>query len=171
IGSAPFFNEPDLFPHALPVLTRARHNFLPVAVTVGSREVQKYKIRQGGFASVFDDIIITLNENKAELVGEFIEDLGVHPHHSAFIGNSVRSDGVTLSKTNFVYLPLETSLAGPNDRFPESKFRLFRTENWLDVEERVLNRLIRRRRNAAELDFSAGAENPAEAKDALDHHC
>lgn len=170
IGSAPFFNQPELFPHALPVLTRARHNFLIVAVTVGSREAQKYKIRQSGLASVFDDIIITLNENKAELVGEYIEDLDVHPRYSAFIGNSVRSDGAALAKTNFVYLPLETSLAGPNDKFPESKFRLFRSGNWLEVEERVINRLIRRKRNASNVDFSAGADNPCEAMDNMDEH-
>lgn len=149
IGSAPFFNSPVIFPYAMPVLTRARHNFMIVAVTVGNREAQKYKIRQGGLASIFDDIIITLNENKADLVGEYISDMAVNARASAFVGNSIRSDGQSLSKTNFIYLPLETSLATPKDKLPENTgFELFNASNWLDVEERALNRLIRRRRRA-----------------------
>lgn len=31
---------------------------------------------------MFDDIIITLSENKAELVGEFIEDINISPEFS-----------------------------------------------------------------------------------------
>ncbi len=151
IGTAPFFQPPELFPNALPVLTRARHNFHIVAVTVGTREVQKYKIGQGGLSSVFDDTIFTLHENKADLVGEFIADNHVCPQHSAFIGNSMRSDGVTLNNTNFVYLPLEISLASPCDKFPENTgFELFKVNNWTDCEERALKRLIRRRRLSME---------------------
>lgn len=165
IGRAPFFNPPELFEYALPVLTRARHNFLIVAVTVGNREAQKYKIRQGGLSSVFDDIIITLQENKAGLVGQFIEDMDVSPHYSAFIGNSIRSDGAALSKTNFVYLPLETSLASANDRLPENTgFETINTKDWLDVEESAINRLIRRRRRAIRLgipDLAGGGARGA----------
>ncbi len=149
IGRAPFFNTPVLFDYALPVLTRARHNFMIVAVTVGNREAQKYKIRQGGLSSVFDDIIITLSENKAELINEYIQDMNISPQYSAFIGNSIRSDGASLSKTNFVYLPLETSLSAPGDKLPENTgFELFCSKDWHEVEERCLNRLIRRRRKA-----------------------
>lgn len=152
IGRAPFFNPPELFDYALPVLTRARHNFMIVAVTVGNREAQKYKIRQGGLSAVFDDIIITLQENKAGLVGQFIEDMDASPHYSAFVGNSIRSDGAALSKTNFVYLPLETSLASASDKLPENTgFETMRCKDWLDVEESALNRLIRRRRRAIRL--------------------
>lgn len=158
IGTAPFFQQPELFPNALPVLTRARHNFLIVAVTVGTREVQKYKIGQGGLSSVFDDTIFTLHENKADLVQEFIEDNNVCPHHSAFIGNSMRSDGVTLNKTNFVYLPLEISLASKCDKFPENTgFELFNAHNWTEAEERAIKRLIRRRRLASE-GFTPGED-------------
>ncbi len=158
IGTAPFFQQPELFPNALPVLTRARHNFLIVAVTVGTREVQKYKIGQGGLSSVFDDTIFTLHENKADLVQEFIEDNNVCPHHSAFIGNSMRSDGVTLNKTNFVYLPLEISLASKCDKFPENTgFELFNAHNWTEAEERAIKRLIRRRRLASE-GFHSGED-------------
>lgn len=152
IGSAPFFNKPELFDDVLPVLTRARHNFMIVAVTVGSRDPQKYKIRQGGLSSVFDDIVITLQENKAQLVQEFMDDRGISPEHSLFVGNSIRSDGATLSKTNFAYLPLETSLASPDDSFPDSGFELFRVSDWPEFEERAINRLIRRRKVALQLE-------------------
>jgi FMN phosphatase YigB (HAD superfamily) len=155
IGRAPFFNPPELFEYALPVLTRARHNFLIVAVTVGNREAQKYKIRQGGLSSVFDDIIITLQENKAGLVGQFIEDMDISPTYSAFIGNSIRSDGAALSKTNFVYLPLETSLASSTDKLPQNTgFEMITAKDWLDVEESAINRYIRRRRRAIRLGLS-----------------
>jgi FMN phosphatase YigB (HAD superfamily) len=161
IGRAPFFNAPELFEYALPVLTRARHNFMMVAVTVGNREAQKYKIRQGGLSSVFDDIIITLQENKAGLVCEFIEDMGVSPQFSAFIGNSIRSDGAALSKTNFVYLPLESSLTAPTDKLPvNTGFQQMTCKDWLDVEESAINRLIRRRRQAIKLGLP-GPSAPA----------
>ena len=149
IGSAPFFKKPELFNDVLPVLTRARHNFMIVAVTVGSRDPQKYKIRQGGLSSVFDDIIITLQENKPQLVQEFIDDHGVNPHYSLFVGNSVRSDGSTLTKTNFAYLPLESSLVRPTDEFPvNTGFELFKVNDWPEFEERAINRIIRRRKVA-----------------------
>lgn len=149
IGNAPFFRSPQLFPNVLPVLTRARHNFFLISVTIGNREVQKYKIKQGGLDAVFDDMIITLNENKAELVRELIVDYQIDPKHSAFIGNSIRSDGATLTETNFVYLPLETSLSYPNDSLPEdTQFDVFKADNWHEVEERAINRLVRRRRVA-----------------------
>ncbi len=149
IGRAPFFNPPVLFEYALPVLTRARHNYMIVAVTVGNREAQKYKIRQGGLSAVFDDTIITLSENKAQLVAEYMEDMNISPKHSAFIGNSIRSDGASLSKTNFIYLPLETSLASASDKLPENTgFQLYRAKDWHEVEESCLNRQIRVRRRA-----------------------
>lgn len=167
IGRAPFFNPPELFEYALPVLTRARHNFLMVAVTVGNREAQKYKIRQGGLSAVFDDIIITLQENKAGLVGEFIEDMNVSAHFSAFIGNSIRSDGAALSKTNFGYLPLESSLTSPNDKLPlNTGFQQITLKDWLDVEESLINRLIRRRRQAIKL----GLPGPS-APGVMDREC
>ncbi len=152
IGRAPFFNAPELFDYALPVLTRAKHNFMLVAVTVGNREAQKYKIRQGGLSAVFDDSIITLHENKAFLVGKFITDMDVNPHYSAFIGNSIRSDGAALSKTNFIYLPLESSLAAPTDKLPENTgFETVTCKDWLDVEENAIASFVRRRRRAIRL--------------------
>ena len=146
IGSAPFFNKPELFDDVMPVLTRAKHNFLIIAVTVGSRDPQKYKIRQGGLSAVFDDIIITLSENKAQLVEEVMIDRHINPHYSLFVGNSVRSDGATLARTNFAYLPLETSLANAGDAFPQTDcFELFEVRDWAEFEERAINRLVRRR--------------------------
>lgn len=150
IGSRPFFRKPEVFDHCLPVLARARHNFLLVAVTVGDREAQKYKIRQAGLDALFDHTIITNAENKAELVEEAIEDMGIDPDASAFIGNSIRSDGVCLSKTNFIYLPLETSLSRPGDALPESRFRKFDAKDWREVEERGIVRLLRKRQTHME---------------------
>lgn len=150
IGSRPFFRKPEVFDHCLPVLARARHNFLLVAVTVGDREAQKYKIRQAGLDALFDHTIITNAENKAELVREAIEDMGIDPNASAFIGNSIRSDGAALSETNFIYLPLELSLSRPGDCLPESKFKKFDAKDWREVEERGIVRLLRQRQTMME---------------------
>lgn len=159
IGNAPFFRKPELFPHALQVLTRAQHNFKLIAVTVGDREVQKYKIRQGGLDAVFDETIITLREGKAELVAEAIEDYNIDPHYSAFIGNSIRSDGVCLSKTNFIFLPLESSLSKNGDKLPENTgFTTFQVTDWRDAEERAIKRLLRRRKMATGSEDGKPAE-------------
>jgi hypothetical protein len=149
IGNAPFFRKPELFPNALQVLARAQHNFMLIAVTVGDREVQKYKIRQGGLDTVFDETIITLREGKAELVAEAIADYNIDPNFSAFIGNSIRSDGVCLSKTNFIHLPPESSLSKNGDKLPENTgFTTFSVTDWRDGEERAIKRLLRRRKMA-----------------------
>lgn len=174
IGSAPFFNKPELFNDVHQVLNRARHNFMIVAVTVGSRDPQKHKIRQGGLSSVFDDIIITLQENKPQLVDEFIADHGVNPHYSLFVGNSVRSDGATLAKTNFAYLPLESSLARPNDSFPANTgFELFEVQDWAEFEERAINRIIRRRKVAIQTENyrSRGKAVSSKSTDSIESPC
>jgi FMN phosphatase YigB (HAD superfamily) len=159
IGNAPFFRSPELFPNALQVLTRAQHNFMLIAVTVGDREVQKYKIRQGGLDAIFDETIITLREGKAELVAEAIEDYNIDPNFSAFIGNSIRSDGVCLNKTNFIYLPLESSLSKTGDKLPENTgFKTFSVVDWRDGEERAIKRLLRRRKMAMGDDEGKSAE-------------
>ncbi len=166
IGNAPFFRKPELFPNALQVLTRAQHNFMLIAVTVGDREVQKYKIRQGGLDAIFDETIITFREGKAELVAEAIEDYNIDPNFSAFIGNSVRSDGVCLSETNFIFLPLETSLSKNGDKLPDSNFKSFKVTDWRDAEERAIKRLLRRRKMAMGNDEGAAtAIVQAAAKD------
>lgn len=163
IGSAPFFRRPRLFENALAVLSRARKQFYIIAVTVGDREVQNYKIRQGGLDAIFDDKIIILKENKADNVREVIKDLNIDPHLSAFIGNSIRSDGATLSETNFVYLPLESSLTRSGDKLPENTgFETFETTDWRDTEERAIQRLIRRRQQLIEEDGDS-VETPAQA--------
>src|SRR5262249_51186844 len=83
IGRSPFFREPELFANAAAVLGRAHHNFRIIAVSIGNREAQKYKIRQAGLATVFDDIIITQRDDKAGLVKAAIEDYGIDPRYSA----------------------------------------------------------------------------------------
>lgn len=178
IGSAPFFRRPSLFENALPVLSRARKQFYLIAVTVGDREVQNYKIRQGGLDAVFDDKIIIIKENKAEHVREVIKDLNIDPKLSAFIGNSVRSDGATLTETNFVYLPLESSLSRSDDKLPENTgFETFQTTDWRDTEERAIQRLIRRRQQLMEIDEDGEVETrslpsaqPAADPDSDLHH-
>ncbi|HEY9788343.1 MAG TPA: HAD family hydrolase [Candidatus Obscuribacterales bacterium] len=151
IGSRPFFRPPEVFPGCKPVLSRAQHNFLLVAVTVGDYEVQRYKMKQSGLDPIFDDHIITDTENKPQVVQEFIKDVGIHPQYSGFIGNSMRSDGAVLSVTNVLYLPLESSLARPEDKFPENTgFELFQARNWAECEQRGIMPLFRRRRKAME---------------------
>lgn len=146
IGSAPVFRKPKLFPNVIEELTRAHDRFLLVAVTVGDFEVQQYKIRQAGLDKLFDDRIITLQEAKDELVAEFMEDYNIDPHYSAFIGNSIRSDGICQRVTNLIYLPLESSLRKESDKFPEGTgFERFEVANWREVGQRGVNRLLRRR--------------------------
>lgn len=146
VGSASVFRRPKVFADVHQVLSRAHDQFLLIAVTVGDYEVQQFKIRQGGLDKLFDGRIITLQEGKDELVREAIEDYNIDPRYSAFIGNSVRSDGVCLKETNFVYLPLESSLAKSGDALPQDTgFETFHASNWREVEQRAINRLIRRR--------------------------
>ncbi len=149
IGQAPFFQEPTLFANAAAVLARAHHNFKIIAVSIGNREAQKFKIRQAGLNTIFDDIIVTHRDDKAILVGEAIEDLGINPHYSAFIGNSPRSDGACLTVTNFIYLPMEPGWAFDNAELPEDTgFDVFHVRDWREAEERGINRLLRRRQAA-----------------------
>jgi len=146
IGSAPYFRKPKLFPHAMEVLNRAHDRFMLIAVTVGDYEVQEYKIRQAGLDKLFDYRIITLQEAKDELVEEAMRDLNIDPEYSAFIGNSIRSDGICLKKTNLIFLPLESSLPKASDKFPEGfGFTKFNVNNWREAEQRAINRLLRQR--------------------------
>ncbi len=146
IGSAPYFRKPKLFPHAMEVLNRAHDRFMLICVTVGDYEVQEYKIRQAGLDKLFDYRIITLQEAKDELVAEAMHDLNIDPEYSAFIGNSVRSDGICLNKTNLIYLPLESSLPKATDKFPQGTgFSQFNVFNWREAEQRAINPLLRRR--------------------------
>ena len=147
LGRGPFYRQPVLFKDAGPVLNRARHNFLIFAVSLGTREVQKYKIRQAGLDSVFDEIIIIPRVEKLEVVRHLIEDLNIDPSASAFIGNSLRADGASLAATNFIHLPLEGGTAFDQANLPEgSPYTAFRSRDWLDVEQSVLARLLRRRK-------------------------
>jgi len=149
IGSSPFFREPKLFPNAAAVLGRAHHNFLIIAVTIGNREAQKHKIRQGGLDPVFDRIIVTPTDNKVDRVREAMEDLNIDPKFSAFIGNSRRSDGACLAVTNFIFLPLEKGWAFDDAPLPQgSPYQLFNATDWRDAEEGGIERLIRQRETA-----------------------
>lgn len=148
IGTGPFFREPQLFQNAAAVLGRAHHNFMIFAVSIGNREAQKYKVRQGGLDPVFDELIITARDDKAEIVASVIRDYNIDPKLSAFIGNSKRSDGACLAVTNFVYLPLEPGWAFDLSReLPASEFEAFEVTNWREAEEKAINRLVRRRKS------------------------
>jgi FMN phosphatase YigB (HAD superfamily) len=149
IGMGPFFREPQLFANAAAVLGRAHHNFLIFAVSIGNREAQKYKVRQAGLDPVFDELIITARDDKAEIVAGVIRDWNIDPALSAFIGNSKRSDGANLAVTNFVYLPLEAGWAFDQTReLPQSDFEMFSVKDWREAEEKAINRLVRRRKAA-----------------------
>lgn len=153
IGRSPYFRTPELFPNSAAVLNRAHHSFRIIAVSIGNREAQKYKIRQAGLDTVFDDIIITQYDDKAELVASVIADLGIDPKLSAFIGNSLRSDGACLRVTNFIYLPMEPGWAFDKADLPkETGFETFETKDWREAEERGINRLLRRRHMNADTE-------------------
>jgi len=169
IGSAPFFRRPKLFTDCIQVLTQAHERFLLVAVTVGDYEAQLFKIRQSGLEKLFDDRIITLTEGKDKLVAQLIEDYNIDPEYSAFIGNSVRSDGVCLNVMNFIHVPFETSLSKDGDKLPENTgFRVFPVKNWRDAQENAINRLIRQRDMALSgigtTGGTCGASRPARRK-------
>jgi FMN phosphatase YigB (HAD superfamily) len=146
IGNSPFFRQPKLFANAASVLGRAHHNFLMIAVTIGNREAQKYKIRQGGLDPVFDEIIVTPNDDKAERVREAMIDLNIDPELSAFIGNSRRSDGSCLTETNFIYLPLEKGWSFDDTDLPANTGHdVFSVKDWREAEDRAITRLLRKR--------------------------
>lgn len=169
IGSAPFFRRPKLFTDCIQVLTQAHERFLLVAVTVGDYEAQLFKIRQSGLEKLFDDSIITLTEGKDKLVAQLIEDYNIDPEYSAFIGNSIRSDGVCLNVMNFIHVPFETSLSKDGDKLPENTgFKVFKVSNWRDAQENAINRLIRQRDMALSgvgtTGGTCGASRPARHK-------
>jgi FMN phosphatase YigB (HAD superfamily) len=148
LGMGPFFREPQVFPNARPVLNRAQHSFLMIAVSIGSRDAQKYKVSAAGLSSVFDYLIVTSRDDKVEIVRQVIEELNIDPHLSAFIGNSPRSDGACLAATNFVLLPLEKGWAFDvsRDLPQDTGFKLYRAADWRDAEERGINGLLRQRK-------------------------
>lgn len=146
IGNSPFFRKPMLFDNASAVLGRAHHNFLIIAVTIGNREAQNYKIRQGGLDPVFDEVIITPNDDKLDRVREVIQDLNIDPELSAFIGNSRRSDGACLAETNFIYLPLEKGWSFDDTPLPvDTGHTVYTVKDWREAEDRAIKRLIRKR--------------------------
>jgi FMN phosphatase YigB (HAD superfamily) len=150
IGRGPFFREPEMFADAAAVLGRAHHSFMMIAVSMGNRDAQKFKLRQAGLSPIFDDLIVTERDDKAELVSQLIEDCHIDARMSAFIGNSQRSDGICLQHTNFVYLPLEIGQEFDINRpLPQgSGFEVFNARDWREAEEKAINRLLRRRRMA-----------------------
>jgi FMN phosphatase YigB (HAD superfamily) len=146
IGNSPLFRQPKLFPNAALVLGRVHHHFLMIAVTIGNREAQQYKIRQSGLDPIFDEVIITPNDDKGVRVREAIVDLNIDPRLSAFLGNSRRSDGQCLTETNFIHLPLEQGWSFDNSDLPANTgFQLFEVKSWIEAQDRAIDRLIRQR--------------------------
>src|SRR5262249_36616134 len=94
-------------------------------------------------------------DDKVALVKAAIEDYGIDPRYSAFIGNSLRSDGACLRETNFMHLPMEPGWAFDKAILPkDTGFEVFEMKDWREVEERGINRLLRRRQTALELEPS-----------------
>jgi len=146
IGNSPYFRKPELFPNVLPVLNRVREYYYQIAVTIGEREPQEFKIAQAGLGNLFDKVIVTEQDNKVDCIRETIRDLNIDPRYSVMVGNSKRSDGACVAVTNFAYLPLETGWAFDQEEIPQGTgFEIFQVSNWKALEERVLARLIRRR--------------------------
>ncbi len=152
LGQSPYFRTPKLFENCAAVLGRAVHNFRMFAVTIGNREAQKYKVRQAGLEPIFDGLIVTAHDNKPEYVLAAMQDMGIDPKLSAFIGNSLRSDGANLQHTNYIHLPLETGWSFDQSRaLPENTgFQVFYAKNWREAEEKGINRLIRMRHAQAQ---------------------
>ncbi|HEY9730565.1 MAG TPA: HAD family hydrolase [Drouetiella sp.] len=146
IGNSPLFRQPKLFPNAAAVLGRVHNNFRMIAVTIGNREAQQFKIRQSGLDPIFDEVIVTPNDDKAVRVREVIADLNIDARLSAFIGNSRRSDGQCMTETNFIHLPLEEGWQFDHCDLPANTgFQLFEPTTWLEAEERAIERLLRQR--------------------------
>lgn len=156
IGDSPFFREPELFPDALPVLNRAHHNFFIIAVTIGDRDVQSYKIKRAGMRTIFDHTIITKRDNKSEMVAAVIEDLNIHPQYSLFIGNSERSDGQCLKNTNFLHIPLEGWQFDAAQLPENTGFRVYKANSWREAEELGLNRVFLQRQLALDVEEQQG---------------
>jgi FMN phosphatase YigB (HAD superfamily) len=150
IGDSPFFREPELFVDASPVLNRAQHNFFIIAVTIGDREAQNYKVKKAGLRTIFDHIIVTGQDNKSQKVQNAISDLEIDPRYSLFIGNSARSDGQCLSNTNFLHLPLEGWQFDHAELPVNTGFETFEAKSWREAEENGINRLLLRRQVALE---------------------
>lgn len=146
IGNSPLFREPKLFPNAAAVLGRAHNHFRMIAVTIGNREAQQFKIRQAGLDPIFDEVIVTPYDDKAVRVREVIADLNIDARRSAFIGNSRRSDGQCLTETHFIHLPLEQGWMFDHSELPvNTGFQLFEPKTWLEAEDRAIERLLRQR--------------------------
>jgi len=142
LGHSPYFVYPTLFEDAAVVLADLPKDFLVIAVTIGDTDVQNFKIDKAGLANVFDEVIVTPIENKAELVREAIEHYNIDPKLSVFIGNSKGTDGATLAVTNFLYLPLEPGWAGDKAVLPEtSEFTMWTAKNWREAQ-RIIQRLV-----------------------------
>ncbi len=156
IGDRPFFRKPELFDDAAQVLTRVHHNFFIIAVTIGDRAAQQYKIKQAGLRAIFDDIIVTQYDNKSEMVASAIEALGISPEYSLFIGNSRRSDGQCLSQTNFLHLPLEGWVFDHAELPLNSKFSSTSARNWREAEEKGINHILRKRLTAMDTEELEG---------------
>ncbi|HEY9790914.1 MAG TPA: HAD family hydrolase [Candidatus Obscuribacterales bacterium] len=151
IGLGPFFRLPQLFSNCAAVLGRAHKGFLVFAVSMGNHEAQKYKIRQAGLDTIFDEAMITSKADKPEIVKQVMEDWNISPEYSAFIGNSRTADGACLAVTNFIYLPLEHGTEFDlSKELPQSDFEVFEVKDWREAEEKGIKRLLRRRKAAPE---------------------
>jgi len=155
IGDSPFFQMPELFPDAAQVLNRAQHNFFIIAVTIGDRDAQSYKVKKAGLRTIFDQIIITERDNKSEMVAAAIEDLQIDPRYSLFIGNSLRSDGQCLNNTNFLHMPLEGWSFDKGELPKRTGFKAFLARNWREAEEKGINRVLVQRQVALEEEEAA----------------
>jgi hypothetical protein len=156
IGDRPFFQKPELFKDAAQVLTRVHHNFFIIAVTIGDRDAQQYKIKQAGLRAIFDDVIVTQYDNKSEMVAAAIKAHGISPEYSLFIGNSRRSDGQCLNNTHFLHLPLEGWVFDHAELPLDTKFSSTSARNWREAEEKGINDVYRQRQTALDSEELEG---------------
>lgn len=145
LGQGPFFQEPVVFENAVEVLNELRKRFRLFVVTIGDTDVQGYKVKKSGLKPLFDKVIISSRRDKDARVAKLMQENNLDPRHCVFVGNSPRSDGITLKVTNFIHQTLEGGLVFEMADLPQNTgFQSYTTADWLETYK-VFQELIRRR--------------------------
>ncbi len=142
IGFRPFFKSPEPFPNAIRVLNRIRKRYHLTLVTIGDYGAQKFKASEIG-SSIFDEVIITSQDDKAEYVKLAMEAYDADPLHCFMLGNSKKSDGAVAQHTNFIWLPLENGWKRDDTELPKNTgFKITEAKSWREVEEKAIKPMV-----------------------------
>ena len=139
----------ELLPGVEDVVAELGKEYPLLLITKGDLFDQESKLARSGLGGYFRHVEI-VREKDATVYSTILGKHGIAPDNFLMVGNSVRSDGICLKKTNLIYLPLEASLPKATDKFPENTgFTHYNVNNWREAEQRAINRLIRQRDPAA----------------------